>query len=355
RPKPEQLADYDRHCAALDIAGYNYNIGSHAEDHARVPGRVMVSTESGRQWTAVIWNKEFGAFPYIVGDFIWTAIDYLGEAGIGRVVLDGDAGGHGGDNHWPWHGAECSDIDIVGTRRPHSYFTNISWDRGEKMHLTVRQPVHEGHKLGIGGWALHPESDSWTWPGFEGEKIKAVIYARADKVKLFQDDKLIGEKPADRDQNYTAEFDLTYEPGVLRAEAWKAGQKIAGQTIATVSEPAALTMTADRQELNADGQALCFLTVEVTDKTGAWHPNADTELTFTVSGPGVIQGTANADMRDLVSYQSTKRKAYLGRALAVIRATNQPGVIKLTVSAGGFKPVTVSVTAKPVKLEQILP
>jgi beta-galactosidase len=356
RPKPEQFADYDRHCAALDITGYNYTIGKHAEDHARVPDRVMVSTESNRRDTAAIYNNELSAQTYVIGDFIWTAIDYLGEAGIGRTVLDGDAGGHGNDNLYPWHGAECSDIDIVGHRRPNSHYTNIIWNRGEKLYLSVRQPVEEGHKINTGGWALYPEYASWTWPGFEEQKIKAVIYARADKVKLFQDDKLIDEKPVGAEQKFRAEFDLTYRPGTLRAEAWQDGRKIAEQTLTTAGAATALTATADRQEINANSQDFSFVTVTIVDSRGQWRPDADPELNFTISGPGVLQGIATADMKSTEPYQGvTKRKAFEGRALAVIRSIGQAGKIKLTVSADGLPPANVTLEANSVKQENYLP
>ncbi|MDR1190527.1 MAG: DUF4982 domain-containing protein [Verrucomicrobiales bacterium] len=362
RPKAgvaEEEAIFDRHCAALDITGYNYTIGKHAEDHARVPDRVMVSTESFNRDTANLYHNQLNAHTYIVGDFTWSALDYLGEAGIGRVVPDGNAGGHGEEQHWPWHGAECGDIDLTGFRRPHSHYTNIVRNAGEKLYLAVRQPVADGHQIGVGDWAVYPELASWTWPGFEEQKIQAVVYARADKVKLFQDfrdGQRIFEKRIGRDQRYRAEFDLTYRAGALRAEAWRGDEKIGEQVIITAGEAAALTLTADRQEIAADGQDLVFVTVEVTDKNGVWRPDAAPELTFTVSGAGVLQGVANGDISSLEPYQgSDQHHAWQGRALAVIRSGTQSGDIKLTVSADGFPSASVTVSARQVKRENVLP
>src|ERR1039458_3695250 len=120
----------------------------------------MVSTESNprdafNSWAVVEDNA------YVVGDFTWSAIDYLGEAGIGRWVLDGSAEGHGQDRFFPSHGAYCGDIDLIGTRKPVSHYRNIAWNRGEKLWLAVQRPALEGHKINIGGWAVYPALESW--------------------------------------------------------------------------------------------------------------------------------------------------------------------------------------------------
>jgi beta-galactosidase len=354
RPRQTQLETYDRHSAALDITGYNYAINSHAADHQRVPTRVMVSTESNphdvfQSWAVVNDNS------YVLGDFMWTAIDYLGEAGIGRWAVDASANGHGGDAFFPSHGAYCGDIDLMGVRKPVSHYRNIVWDRGEKLYLTVQQPVLEGHKINIEGWAVYPTSPSWTWPGFEEKPVKVEVYSRADSVQLFQDDHLIGEKKTGRDQQFKAVFDVTYRPGKLRAVALQDGQKTDEKTLETVDAPAALRVTADRSTLAANGQDLLFATVEIVDRKGRWQPNAEPELTFAVDGASTFAGAGSGDVASTESYQSPTRKAFQGRAQVVLRSKRKAGSVTLHVRAKGLPEATLIFKTQTVPQPSLLP
>jgi beta-galactosidase len=348
RPKPEEMAIFDRHSEALDIVGYNYAIGSHAEDHARVPSRVMVSTESNPRDAFNSWAI-VNDTPYVVGDFMWSAIDYMGEGGIGRSVINGDAQGHGEDKLFPWHSAYCGDMDVIGVRKPPSHYRNIVWDRGEKLYLAVQQPVHSGDRMDIGGWALYPTKESWTWPGFEGQTLKVEVYSRGDKVKLYQDGKLVGEQPTGRSQQFKAIFDVPYHPGVLRAEASEGGKKIDEMELKTAGAPAAIKLTPDRTAMLPNPQDLIFVTAEVTDSAGQRCPNADNELTFSVSGPAVIAGVGNGDAKSLESYQGNQRKTFEGRAQVILRSTGKPGSIELRVQSPGLANGSVSLSAQAPK------
>lgn len=117
--------DADAAFAMLDVAGYNYEVGRYPADHQRDPKRVIAGTESYPSqaflnWAAVNDN------PYVIGDFVWTALDYLGESGIGRWIFQGEREiGHGNNNLYPWHGAYCGDLDLTGFRKPVSHYRNI--------------------------------------------------------------------------------------------------------------------------------------------------------------------------------------------------------------------------------------
>jgi beta-galactosidase len=346
RPKPEQMAVFDRHCEALDIAGYNYAIQAHAVDHARVPSRVMVATESNPRDVFNSWAR-INDNSYVVGDFMWSAIDYLGEAGIGRAVLDGNAGGHGRDDLFPWHSAYCGDMDLIGTRKAISHYRNIVWDRGEKLYMAVQQPVPAGSKFNLGDWALYPTFASWTWPGFEEKSVKVEVYSRGETVKLYQDGKLVGEKPTGRGQQFKTVFDVTYRPGILKAEAYAAGKKITEFELSTAGVPANLKLTADRPAMSAGGQDLIFVTVEVVDKAGQWRPDADNEISFSVQGPAVIAGVGSGDTKSLERYQTDHRKAFQGRAQVVLLSTEQSGPIVLTTRATGLPAASITLRTQP--------
>ncbi|MFB3776753.1 MAG: glycoside hydrolase family 2 TIM barrel-domain containing protein [Bryobacteraceae bacterium] len=336
--------------AALDIGGYNYNLNSHVQDHQRVPARIMACTESFLSQVFEYWEM-IQDNPYIVGDFVWTAIDYLGESGIGRWDIRnvGDTTKipfMGNDASYPWHGSDCGDLDICGFRKASSHYRNIVWDRGEKLYLGVRLPVPEGKEMIVSRWAAWPVHPSWTWPGWEGKPLQVEVYSRYDAVRLFLGDKLIEEKPTTRGQQFKASFTVPYTPGVLRAVGIAGGKPAGEVTLRTAGEPVQLRLTADRTSLRADGQDLSYITVEALDKSGQPHPHASQLIGFQLSGAGAIAAVGNADMTSEEAYQASRRRLFNGKALVVVRTTRAVGTITLTASAPGLKPATVRLQSR---------
>lgn len=334
---------------ALDIGGYNYNLNNHVADHKRVPSRVMACTESFPRSTFDDWAM-VADFPYIVGNFVWTAIDYLGESGLGRATLrdakDTSREGYGAP--FPCHGADCGDIDMCGTRKAIAHYRNILWDRGEKLYLGVRQPVPEGKQMSVTQWGVFPVYASWTWPGMEGKRVNVEIYSRSEQVRLYLGEALIGEKPTTRAERFIANFSVPYAPGVLKAVAVEGGKPVAETVLRTVGEPAQIRLTADRTSLRADGQDLSFVVVEALDGSGQPHPNADQQVTFALEGAGILAAVGNADMFSEEPYRGNGRKLFHGKALAVIRTSRKAGSIALTANAPGLKPATLKITSAKV-------
>lgn len=334
----------DGYYSALDIGGYNYNLANHAADHKRVPSRIMVCTESFPRATFEDWAMVADS-PYIVGNFVWTAIDYLGESGLGRATLrdvsDNSREGFGAP--YPWHGAVCGDMDICGERRAIAHYRNILWDRGEKLYVGVREPVPQDKRMSVTMWGVWPVSASWTWPGMEGKALDVEVYAKAETVRLYLNDRLIGEKPATRAEKFTATFNVTYAPGVLRAVAMQDGKPAAEQVLRTVGEPVQLRLTADRGQIRADGRDLSFITIDVLDAKGQPHPNADHQIGFNLQGPATIAAVANGDLTSEEPYQAGRRKLYRGRALVVVRSSRSTGLVTLAATAPGVKPAALKI------------
>jgi beta-galactosidase len=344
---PGKWSDTDGFYSALDIAGYNYNLNNHTDDHQRVPARIMACTESYPKDTFDYWEMVNGN-PYIVGDFVWTAIDYLGESGLGRWYYrdpkDTSREGYGAP--FPCHGADCGDIDICGHRRANAHYRNIVWKRGEKLFLGVKQFPPEGKELRVTRWGVWPIYESWTWPGREGKPLEVEIYSRAESVRLYLGEKLIGEKPTSRAEKFKANFTLDYAPGVLKAVALEGGKPIAESTLRTAGESARLRLTPDRTTLRADGQDLAFIAVEAVDASGQPNPNADHDATFRLEGPGRIAGVGNADLMSEERYQGNRRKLFHGRALVVVRSSRAPGALTLTAEAPGLKAQSVRIMVR---------
>ena len=247
---------------------------------------------------------------------------------------------------FPWHAAQCGDLDLTGYRKPQSYYRDILWNGGDRVYAAVRLPEPEGKKIVAIGWAAYPTLPSWNWTGQEGKEMQVEIYSGAEKVRLFLNDKLIGEKPTGRQQLFKALFTVPYAPGTLKAVGVRGDRAVAESVLTTAGKPARLRLTADRAMLQADGQDLSFITVEALDAEGRFQPDADQEVQFAISGPGVIAAVGNGDGRDTATYQGDRRKLFQGRALVVVRTSRRGGPIHLTATAPGLSAGITDIQAK---------
>ena len=343
---------YDPLAEAFELVGYNYMIHKHATDHERDPQRVMYQSESYPR--EAFWNWAYSAdHPYIFGDFVWTAIDYQGESGIGRWFYQGESEGeHYHRNQYPWHAAYCGDIDFVGQRKPISYYRDMLWNVDRPLYLSVKEPNGYYGQIRETQWSVWPTFESWTWPGHEGLPIEVEIYNRAPRVRLYLNDSLVAERPTTRAEEYKAVITIPYVPGTLRAEAVDeqgtpiAEMNMGRNTLHTAGDPYALRVVADRSTIKADGQDLAFITVEVVDKHGVVCPNATNELSLSVQGDGTLAAFGNADIKELGSTVDAVHNVWKGRALVVLRSSMKRGSITLSISGKGLRPQRVRVNVK---------
>jgi beta-galactosidase len=350
RPVTEALCAWDRdweiydpHAEVLDVTGYNYMIFKHASDHERDPKRVIWQTESYPRDAFRNWAVA-NDFPYVVGDIVWTGLDYLGESGIGRNYYKGEREGEswieGGQPEW--HGAPCGDVDITGWRKPISHYREMLWgptpspSRGEgSVYLAVKEPNGYHGEIHTTMWSVWPTWESWTWPGWEGKPVEVEVYTKAPEVKLYLNDQLIGTKQVSRDTEYKAVFSVNYEPGVLRAVASSQSSLSSPSSISsssslssqlvTAGEPARLRLTPDRTVMKADDQSLAFITVEVLDSKGNVCPEAAIDCEAVVKGQGSLLAFASADLKDTEPYTTPRVKTWKGRALLVVRSGKKKG------------------------------
>ena len=352
---------YDPHAEVLDIVGYNYMIHKHKSDHERDPKRVMWQTESYPRDAFKNWALVH-EYPYIIGDIVWTGLDYLGESGIGRYYYEGERPGEhyvsGGQPDW--HGAYCGDVDITGWRKPISHYREILWktknmpmhkwkdgqmsstpieDNG--LYMAVKEPDGYHGKIHQTAWSVWPTWESWNWQGWEGKTIDVEVYTKAPQVKLFLNDKLIGTKNVNQSTEFKAIFQVPYEAGTLRAETCWGRIK----TLSTAGEPAALRLTADKNSLNHDGQDLAFITVEVIDKNGNICPDAAIPCEAIVKGQGSMLSFASADLKDREPYTSPKVTTWKGRALLVVRSMQKRGKIQVSIKSS-LPTATLNINSK---------
>lgn len=331
---------YDPHAAVLDIVGYNYMMHKAESDHERCPERVMWQTESYPRDAFANW-KHTVERPYIIGDMVWTGLDYLGESGIGYFHYEGEhREEHWQADHFPYHGAYCGDVDMIGWRKPISHYRNMLWNTKEgdaDIYLSVKEPdyYYKGHVTET-MWSVWPTWESWNWKGWEGKDIEAEIYTKAPRVRLYLNDKLIAEKDVNIDTHYKATIKLPYQAGTLKAVSLdKNGNVLAESILRTSGEPSGICLTTDRKQISADGLDLAYVKLEIVDKDGNLVPDAEIPVTVNVKGQGTLLATATANLRDLEPKTSSNVTTYKGQALIVVRSSKKAG--KTTISAVSSK------------------
>jgi beta-galactosidase len=247
---------------------------------------------------------------------------------------------------FPWHASYCGDLDLTGLRKPSSYYRDILWNGGDRVFVTVRLPEPDGKKILAAGWSVYPSLPSWTWPEQQGKPLTVEVYSGTDRVRLFLNDKLIGEKLTGRDQAFKAAFEIPYAPGTLKAEGIRGEKVVAESTLATTGDPVRLKLTSDRTVLGADGQDLAFVTVEAVDEKGRLQTNSNQKVRFAVSGVGTLAAVGNGDGQSMDPYSGDTYRLFHGRALAVLRTSRHTGKIKLTATADSLSASSIFVESR---------
>ncbi|MBN1362740.1 MAG: DUF4982 domain-containing protein [Sedimentisphaerales bacterium] len=335
----------DAFLSQVDVVGYNYQLDNYTSDHARDPNRVMYGSESFPRDAFDYWAP-VEAHPHVIGDFVWTGFDYLGEASIGWF---GYKQGWSGTGPYPWHIAYCGDIDACGFKRPAAFYRDVLWRTGRnQVSAFVKSPEPSlpnfdpnNHLL----WTYPDIHPSWTWPGHEGESLEVVVYCAGEQAELFLNGASLGRKATGRDNKYTATWQVPYAPGELKAVGYTDGRANSEWVLKTAGAPARLRLSADRTEIAADGLDLSYVTVEVLDAQGVLIPQAENLIRFEVQGQGALAGVGNGKPYGTESFRQPQRTAFNGRCLAVLKSTRQPGAITLTATADGLGSDSVTVQA----------
>lgn len=335
---------YDPLAAQHDIVGYNYMIHKAESDHERVPSRIIWQTESYPRDAFSNW-KMVNEHPYVIGDFVWTGIDYIGESGIGRHYYEGDPEGeHYHRPLWPWHNSCCGDIDIIGERKPVSNYREMLYSSTPKLYMSVREPDGYNGKIKETLWGTYPTSESWNWPGHEGKPIEIEVISNYPEVEFFQNGKSIGKKPTSLDTEYKAIFTIPYSIGSIKAIALdKDGNKTDSVILSTSGKPYAIRLKSDKDYLGESSQSLAYVIAEIVDKDEFPVTNADIPVVFVVHGDAEVIATGSADPKDPRGYYHNDRITYAGKAMGVIKRAKKDRDgknykdIVVTVQSNGLK------------------
>ncbi len=300
--------------ALLDIVGYNYQESRYAEDHQRDPARAMLGSENNHQyanWT-IVRDR-----PYVAGQFLWTGIDYLGEARV-----------------FPNRANGAGLLDLCGFRKPAAAFRQSLWSDVPMVYLAASPAASAAAR------AVRVE-EHWNW--LNASSMTVVCYTNCEEVQLALNGRSIGSKRLTEAVDGALTWEVPYARGVLEAVGTAKGKPVARFALKTAGAPARIELVPDVARVSAGGDDVVHVEFRIVDEQGVRVPAADSPVTFELEGPGRVLGIGNADLNSIEDCKDLVHRAYQGRGLAILQATAGRGTIMLRASSPGLQPATLSV------------
>ena len=341
--------------ASLDIPGFNYKPQYYQSAYEKLPQRLILGSETastvssrGMYYFPVSFDKEHNQVihpenqssgydnetcdwsntpdidfymdeqPWVLGQFVWTGFDYLGEPS----PYDTDA--------WPSHSSLFGIVDLASLPKDRYYLYRSHWNKDDAtLHILPH----------------------WNWKGREGQVTPVFVYTSYPKAELF----INGKSQGIREKNdstlqtrYRLMWNNTrYEPGEVKVVAYDTdGNKTAEKIMRTTGKPHHIILTSNRDTLNADGDDLAYITVQIADKDGNVIPTDSRRVNFTVSGSGTFEATANGDPTSLIPFQNPEMDLFSGAATAIVRSNKKTGDLTFSAAAKGVKPATITIKVK---------
>lgn len=313
----------------LDVVGYNYLTARHVPEHAWHPERVVVGSETYPGDIPELW-KIVEENPHVIGDFTWTGLDYIGEAGIGIFHYNPKRREQG---WFPDRLAYTGDLDLNYSRRPVSYLREISYGLRKKPYIMVERPEHMGETYDKNYWKYSDAVSSWTYSGYEGKTMCVHVLSPTEEVELFLNGTSLGRKQTGARQAYMATYQVPYQAGELEAIGHAAG-KTESYTLHTAKETSKLRVTIQEEKAEEKETRLSFLTVELADEDGnrnMWDKKA---IQVEIDGEGELVGFGSAAPSGEENYTDSCCTTYDGKAMAVVRGRGEGGTFTVSFHAG---------------------
>ena len=319
-------------CAGLDICGYNYMDSRYEIDGEKYPDRVIVGSETRPDAIARNWEL-VQRLPYLIGDFVWTGWDYIGEAGIGKIdyTMTKSKGIYG---PYPWYLAYCGDFDLCGERRPQSYYREIVWGIRRKPYIAVENPMNYNKPSLKTNWSWSDTCASWTWPGCEGMPVHIEVYSCEPEVELFINGRSVGKKAVGEERPAMAVFDTVYEPGLVVAVAGDSYE----ESLHTARGQRFVALEADKSVLVPGSEDIAFVRIRIVDENNVPDLWTEAKISLRLEGPGRLLGYGSANPRGTEDFSGDIKTTFEGRLLAAIGAGDNEGQLVLTAYAPGMAP-----------------
>ena len=341
--------------AALDIPGFNYKPQYYDKAYSILPQKMILGSETastvssrgkyyfpvdfGEHHTAMHPDNQSNSYDnescswsntpdldfamdddrqWVLGQFVWTGFDYLGEPS----PYDTDA--------WPSHSSYFGIFDLASLPKDRFYLYRSQWNKDDAtLHILPH----------------------WNWHGREGKTTPVFVYTSYPEAELFVNGKSQGRRKFDRSNvidRYRLRWnDVVYEPGELLVIAYdENGNEAARKTVHTAGKAKELRIEANRKSMSAGGDDLVYFTVTAVDAKGNPVPDADNLVKFEVTGSGTFEATANGDPTCVMPFQKPEMKLFSGAATAIARSASAPGTLTIRASAKGLRPATATVTVE---------
>lgn len=338
--KPEKVEKLLKPCFdAVDVVGLNYAERCYEPHHSYAPDRIMVGSETyphsmAQRWSFIEKNS------YVLGDFMWTAMDYLGEAGVGVPVYGTTKGGF--NRPYPCVSGGCGAIDLIGHMETECYASAIAWGVYRKPYIAVRPVNHSCEKYFFGMWRTTDAVSSWSWKGCEGKTAQIEVYSPGVEVELFQDGRSLGRKPV---QDGKADFTAVYKSGRLKAVCYgRTGARLAENEIRTAGTETMLTVSPETGSAKADSGSLVFVEAALTDRAGIVKLLEDRRVTVTVEGAATLAAIGSGNPVTEESFTGSSYTTWFGRMGFYVRSTGEPGEARITVKSEGLEPQGITLT-----------
>lgn len=329
----------------LDVMGFNYNLPLLDEYRKEHPKQFAIGTETAssmftrgiyatdklRNWMSAYddvyqekpetlanrmgWLNVYRSRPWLAGGFAWTGFDYRGEPS---------------PYAWPSISSQYGIVDTCGFPKDAYYHYKLFWDSEPLLHLLPH----------------------WNWPGREGEEILVQVESNLDSVELFLNGKSLGSQSVV--PLFHLEWKVIYTPGILEARGTKDGRVVLTKTHRTAGSPVRIALTADRDELLADGEDIAVIRVEAFDKDGYHVPTADDLIQFKVSGEGTLIGVGNGDPNCLESDKGSERSLFNGLAQLIVQTTQKPGSLLIDAAARNLESGHLAIVSHEAKLRSFV-
>jgi hypothetical protein len=302
---------------ALDVTGYNYQEFRYAPDHKKYPKRIFYGSENSMSldaWNSVTDND------YVLGQFLWTGFEYLGEAG-----------------QFPTRHSTSGIIDLAGNKKPEFYFRQSLWSDKPMVFIGTTDRLTDNGPVSL--WAHKRVDPVWNWKA--GQPISVNVFTNCEEVELFLNDRSLGIKKMADFKNRTITWEVPFEPGTLRAIARTSGKELASFGLKTTGSPVRIVAKSDVKSLKGDKQDLGHLWVTICDEAGNTVYPAENEITCEIKGPARILGMEDSNPRNIEDYKDNRQKAYHGKLLIYIQLLDKAGKAVISLSSPGLQGTTV--------------
>lgn len=295
----------------LDLVGYNYQEYRYPEDHAAYPNRIIYGSENGMQlkdWYAVDSNQ------YISAQYLWTGIDYMGEAGM-----------------WPTRSNGAGLINLGGFAKPEYYFRKSLWSNEPVIYIGTAAVSRASES---GNWT-HKRAEP-TWNKREGDSVSVRCFTNCDEVELFLNNRSLGRRSLATAANHILNWNTVYHTGTLVAKGYRKGQQVGSATLQSTGAPAAIKTEVYQHPLIKKQGSLRQIAVSICDAAGNLLYMPGNTITVTVSGKGLLKGIENSNPQDTSFYKANSKKVTNGPLMVYVQPPADGSACTVTFTAEGL-------------------